>query len=350
MNTIQKMICRHGAPMGGAIALLFSLGAASAQETVTIAGYGGVMRKGFDAALVNPAAEKVGVKIRSETHDDLPSVRVQVQSGAPAWDVAHLGGDECARGEKEGLFEKLDFSKFDLEGIPATAHGQSWVASNYYSVVMAWRTDKVKEGPKSWADFWNVSKIGGTRAIAGLAQETLEIALLADGVPKDKLYPLDVDRAIASVKKLKPKVGVFWNTGAQSTQLIKDGEVDLIELYGSRVSPVIADGAPAKFTYEDGLLGYGCVAVLKGAKSAAKAKELVLAMVSPEIQANIIEKMDNYGPVNTQAYEVRKFTPEQLAKTNSSPENAAKQTLIDANWWAENGDKAEERYKAAILQ
>jgi putative spermidine/putrescine transport system substrate-binding protein len=224
MNKIETMICRRGALVGGAIVLLCSLGAAAAEDTVTVAGYGGVMRKGFDAALVNPAAQKVGVKIRGETHDDLPSIRVQVQSGAPAWDVVHLGGDECARGEKEGLFEKLDFSKFDLKGVPATAHGQSWVASNYYSVVMAWRTDKVKEGPKNWADFWNVSKISGTRAIAGLAQETLEIALLADGVPRDKLYPLDVDRAIASVKKLKPKVGVFWNTGAQSTQLIKDGE------------------------------------------------------------------------------------------------------------------------------
>ncbi|CAD5280694.1 putative spermidine/putrescine transport system substrate-binding protein [Bosea sp. 62] len=335
--------------VGAAISAMLPA-AASAQESVTVAGYGGAMRKGFDAALVNPAAQQVGVKIRSETHGDLPSIRVQVQSGAPAWDLVHLGGDECARGESEGLFEPLDLSKFDDAAIPATARGKSWVATNYYSVVMTWRTDKVKQPPKSWADFWDAKAFPGRRAVPGLAQETLEIALLADGVAKDKLYPLDVERAIAAIKRLKPQIGVFWTTGAQSTQLIKDGEVDLIAIYGSRVSPVIEDGSAVQFSYDQGLLGYGCIAVPKGAKNAAKAKALALAMVSPEIQANIIEKMDNYGPVNTKAYEVRKFTPEQLAKTNSSPQNASKQVLIDAAWWAKNGDKAEEAFKSAILQ
>ncbi|MGO4740372.1 ABC transporter substrate-binding protein [Bosea sp. 2KB_26] len=325
-------------------------GAAMAQDSVTVAGYGGAMRKGFDAALVNPSAQKNGVKIRSETHSDLPSIRVQVQSGSPAWDLVHLGGDECARGESEGLFEPLDLSKIDSAAIPDAARGKSWVATNYYSVVMAWRTDKVKQAPKSWVDFWDAKAFPGRRAIAGLAQETLEVALLADGVPKDKLYPLDVDRAIAAIKRLKPQIGVFWTTGAQSMQLIKDGEVDLIEIYGSRVSPVVEDGSGVQFTYDQGLLGYGCIAVPKGAKNAAKAKELALTMVSPEIQANIIEKMDNYGPVNTKAYEARQFTPEQLAKTNSSPQNAAKQVLIEAAWWAKNGDKAEEAFKSAILQ
>ncbi len=323
---------------------------AAAQDILTVAGYGGAMRRGFDAALVEPAAAKVGVKIRSETHGDLPSIRVQVQSGTPAWDLVHLGGDECARGDDEGLFEPLDTAKIDAGAIPATARGKGWVATNYYSVVMAWRTDKVKQAPKSWSDFWDTKTFPGRRAIAGLAQETLEIALLADGVPKEKLYPLDVDRAIAAIKRLKPHIGVFWTTGAQSSQLIKDGEVDLIEIYGSRVAPVIADGGDVQFTYDQGLLGYGCVAVPKGAKNAAKAKELAMAMVSPEIQANIIEKMDNYGPVNVRAYEVRQFTPEQLAKTNSSPQNAAKQVLIDAAWWARHGAKAEEAFKSAILQ
>jgi len=329
---------------------VISSGPVAAEDTVTVAGYGGALREGFDAALVEPAAAKVGVAVRSETHGDLPSVRVQVQSGSPAWDLVHLGGDECARGEREGLFETLDLSGADLSGIPATAHGKSWVGSNYYSVVMAWRTDKIDGTPKSWADFWNVERFPGARAVSGLAQETLEIALLADGVPKESLYPLDVDRAIASIKKLKPNVAVFWNTGAQSSQLIKDGEVDLIELYGSRVAPVIADGAPVAFTYDDGLLGYGCIAVPKGAKNAAKAKELALAMVSPEIQANILDKMAYYGPVNAKAYEVRSFPPEVLAKANSSPENAKKQALIDVSWWAEHGDKAEEKFKAAILE
>ena len=53
------------------------------------------------------------------------------------------------------------------------------------------------------------------------------MAALADGVPPDKVYPLDVDRAFASLEKIKPHISVWWDSGGQAMQLMKDGEVDM---------------------------------------------------------------------------------------------------------------------------
>ena len=82
--------------------------------------------------------------------------------------LTELGADECARGTKEGLFEKLDYSVIDT-----TASIPSWSmtigsASPTTSVVLIYRTDVFGDkGPKTWADFWNVEKFPGRRALCG---------------------------------------------------------------------------------------------------------------------------------------------------------------------------------------
>ncbi|KJK33090.1 ABC transporter, partial [Streptomyces variegatus] len=79
------------------------------------------------------------------------------------------------------------------------------VGKNVWASVMAYRTDSLKRVPKSWADFWNTDAFSGARSLqsAEVDLPELEFALLADGVPLDKLYPLDVDRAFASMSRIR---------------------------------------------------------------------------------------------------------------------------------------------------
>ena len=55
-------------------------------------------------------------------------------------------------------------------------------------------------------------------------QGQLEAVLLADGVKPEEIYPLDVDRAFKKLEPLLPNL-IFWDAGAQSQQLFRDGEV-----------------------------------------------------------------------------------------------------------------------------
>ncbi|MBA8881862.1 ABC transporter substrate-binding protein [Phyllobacterium myrsinacearum] len=329
----------------GAAGLAMASGSFAANETVTIAGFGGNLQKDLRATLWQPAADKAGLSIAEETHDGLAAVRVQVQSGSPTWDLVHLGSDDCAVGGKEGLFEPLDYNVINTDGFDKRGYGEHWIATNSYSVVLAWRTDVYKDkAPQSWKDLWDTEKFPGRRALSTYPQEMLEVALMADGVPKDELYPLDSKRAFRSLDKIKSKVAVWWSSGAQSSQLIKDGEVDMMAIWGSRVASVIADGAPVSYTYQDAILGYGCLAILKGAPHVKAAQTLVAGVVSPEIQARIPEMMPYYGPTNSLAFQVGKFSQEVLARSNMSPENLKKQVFLDANWWRDNTNLVREDY------
>jgi hypothetical protein len=71
-----------------------------------------------------------------------------------------------------------------------------------FAQIYAYRTDVFKGAkPNSWADFWDATKFPGARTMpagsGGLAPD-LEAATLAMGVPLDKVYPIDIDKAYAS--------------------------------------------------------------------------------------------------------------------------------------------------------
>ena len=56
----------------------------------------------------------------------------------------------------------------------------------------------------SWRDFWDVQKFPGKRGMRKTAKYTLEIALLADGVPPGEVYktlatPVGVDVLLRSL-------------------------------------------------------------------------------------------------------------------------------------------------------
>lgn len=337
------------AGMLGAATSLLVASAAVAGETLTISGLGGNLQKDLRATLWQPAADGAGLTLSEDTQDGLASVRVQVQSGSPAWDVVHLGADECAVGGKEGLFVPLDYNVIKTDGFDKKAFGEHWIATNTYSVVLAWRTDVYKERhPTNWKDFWDVKGFPGRRALSAYPQEMMEIALLGAGVPKDKLYPLDTKLSLERLREIKPSISVWWSSGAQSAQLLKDKEVDMMAIWGSRVVSVVNDGAPVDFTYEDGILGYGCMAILKGSAHVAAAQKFIAGVVSPAIQARIPEMMSYYGPTNSLAFKVGKFSSQVLAKSNMSPENVAKQAFIDADWWRENNELVREDYSLLI--
>ena len=150
------------------------------------------------------------------------------------------------------------------------------VAYEFYSSVLAYSQKKYPEGrtPNSWADFWDVKKFPGRRALRNHPIATLEAALMADGVAPDKLYPLDVDRAFKKLEEIKPHITVWWTSGAQSAQLLNDGEVDMVMAWNGRVSALAKEGAKVAFTYNQGILQSTSLCILKGAPNLATAVKL----------------------------------------------------------------------------
>lgn len=348
MKIVLKCTC---AALSMAAALTATTVTAFAADTITFAGFGGTYQDQIVEALIGPATKANTVELAQANQDGVASVRAQVQSGSPAWDIVQMGAEECAAASKQGLLEPLDYNVVKTDGLPANAMDKDWVAPNYYSVFMAWRTDKFKNNPpQNWADFWNVEKFKGARALETYPSELLEVALLADGVDPANLYPLDVDRALKKIEAIKPNINVWWSSGSQSAQLLRDGEVDLMLIWGSRLAAVLADKAPVGYTYNQALINYSCLGIVKGSSHKDLAMKVIAAAISPDIQANVPVVMPFYGPTNENAYKVRQFSPEVLANANSSPENRAKAVMMDPRFWGENYAEIEPKLKAIIGQ
>jgi putative spermidine/putrescine transport system substrate-binding protein len=224
-----------------------------------------------------------------------------------------------------------------------------------FSVVYAWNTDTYGEnGPQSWADFFDVEKFPGKRAYRGKVPGALEPALMADGVaPEDVYKVLDseegIKRAIDKIRKLKPNIDVFWSSGAQQAQLMKDGEVDMTTGWNGRFDVAKKDGAKVAYGFNQALLDYDCFAIPKGAPHKDVAMQFLAEISKAEYQANLPEYI-TYGPTNKAAFSLGKIDEAVARALPSHPDNAAIQLPINIAWYAKWEAKASELYQEMLTE
>lgn len=323
---------------------------AQAQDTLTIASWGGAYQEAQRKAWFDVVEEELGIKIIEDTTSGPADVRVQVASGSPTWDLTQQGNYSCAILEREGNVEMLDQSILDIPGIPDSMKGKGWISNLVYGAVLARNDEKYPDDkPNSWADFWDTETFPGPRSMRRAAVYNLEAALIADGVPMDELYPLDTERAFNKLAELKDDVAVWWSSGAQSAQVLQDGEVDMAFVWNGRAQSIAEAGAPVSITFEEQILLTDCWIIPKGAKNKDLAMKAIEVMSRPEVQARIALFI-NYGPANAEAFDTG-VIPEDVAKgLPSHPDNAAKGFVLDANYWADNLDQLTQEFDFFIQE
>jgi putative spermidine/putrescine transport system substrate-binding protein len=180
---------------------------------------------------------------------------------------------------------------------------------------------------------------------------SLEAALIADGVPMDKLYPLDVDRAFRKLESLKPHVVVWWASGAQSVQVLQDGEVEMVGAWNGRIQAAMADkegrGGPLAITFDQQMLVSDAWMIPKGAPNKDLAMKALAIMMRPDAQASI-SKYINYAPANSKGYDTGIITPEMAAGLPNSPQNVGKGFTLSVDWWVKNNDEMVKRFDAFL--
>lgn len=349
MNQLRHALSAFAAMALGSAAA----GAARAEGHITFVSQGGAYQQAQTRAILDPAAARLGISVDQDSAPDAwPIIRTQEATGAPTWDVVDTPTFNCLRGGAQGLIAKLDFSKIpNAAAMPDAYKSPYSVAYEFYSSVLAYNRAKFgAHPPQSWADFWNVKAFPGRRALRNHPLGTLEAALMADGVPPDHLYPLDIDRAFRKLAEIKPHITVWWTSGGQSAQLLHDGEVDMLMAWNGRVSAVAAEGADVAFTFNQGLMQNTSLCILQHAPDMADAVRFLNEAIDPALQAHLPLEID-YGPGNPAAFATGVISAKRAAELPSAPENAAKQALISAQWWSSpQGAAAEQRWLAFMQQ
>lgn len=329
-------------------------GPAAAQQ-ITAVSFGGAYQEAQSKALFQPAAKAMGITVKEETYSGIADLRLKVKAGAVAWDVVASGSGSAARAGAEGILEKLDYKAIDVSNFLPGMYQDYCVGGDVFSTVLAWNTKTYGDkGPQSWADFWDVKKFPGKRSYRKSVAGALEPALMADGVPANKVYevlaaPGGIERAIKKIKELKPHVAVWWASGAQHAQLMKDGEVDMVTGWNGRFDVAKKDGAKVAYTFNQALLDYDCYGIPKGAPNKDLAMKFLAEMSKPQYQAEFT-KYITYGPTDKRAYGLGTIDAAYAKQLPSHPDNAAKQLTVDLAWYIKFEEQASAAYQNMLTE
>jgi len=326
---------------------------ARAAGQVVVRGLGGAYQEAMDVAIYKPFTQATGIDVVVQPLT-AGQIRAMVEANRVQVDVVDLGDTVLMALEKLGALApiKYDSMKFtNPKDIRASVRAPNMVGNLYFATVMTYNTEVFKPGtqPKTWTEFWNTSKFPGPRTLAdqrsGAAE--LEFALLADGVPRDKLYPVDLNRAFASLDKIKGSVIKWWDTGATSAQLLERKEAVMGGLWNGRAQALIDKGAPLAINWNEAKQQVQYWGVIKDSPNAVNAQRFVDFALQPKIQAELTRHIA-YGPTNTEAFKY--VRPEDMSKLPSAPANYNGSFEQNARWWADNLAMVGERWQSWVLR
>jgi putative spermidine/putrescine transport system substrate-binding protein len=324
-----------------------STSSAAKEKTLVVVTWGGALESAIKES-VSGFEKDNNCKIQWESPTDYAKVKSMVQSGNVQWDVITCDSYFIPKGGSEGLLEPIDYSIVDKTDLDSKYISEYGVGSYTWSTVIGYNTDKYTSttSPQSWAEFWDTSKYSGKRTLYKSPIATLEVALLADGVKKDNLYPLDIDRALKSLDKIKSKIKTWWEDGAQPQQLLASKDVDLAEAWAGRITSAQKEGAHVDINFNQAIVATDQWGVVKGTKEKTLAMKFINAVTGAKAQAKFSETVP-YGPVNTDAYKL--LSKKTIDSIPSAPEYANQVIYLDGNYWAENFDSVNEKFQSWLL-
>jgi putative spermidine/putrescine transport system substrate-binding protein len=322
--------------------------AAAQAKEIVLANAGG------DAA---PAMQKVfaepfmkahpGTKVVVDgTYPSSAKIKAMVEAKYVTWDVCDRNLPASLELGQQGLLEEIDYGIVDKSKMRAE-HAGKWGSGSYiFSNVLCYQAGAFDgRKPMTWKDFWNVKDFPGKRGLRKHIDGQLEAALLADGVEPSKLFPLDVKRALEKIKELKPHC-IFWSTGAESQQILRDREVVMANLWNTRASVLRRESdKKIDFHYNEALLWVAAWIVPKGNPAGKDVFRLIASTQDPAAQVELFKLLGN-GPINPAA---SAMVPDELKVIDpSSPENYALQIPVDPQWYADNSAQALQSYIEAV--
>lgn len=333
-----------------AVSALAALTSPARAEDLTVVSWGGAYQKAQTEVYFEPFAKQSGIKVVQDSWDGgIGILRSKVEAGAPTWDVVQVESDELQVGCDEGLFDKLDYARIGgKDAYLPSAVNPCGVGAILYNFVLAYDGDKIKDGPKSWADFFDLKRWPGKRSLRKGPKTNLEIALMADGVAPKDVYavlatPAGVDRAFRKLDQIKPSV-VWWEAGAQPPQLLASGEVAMASAYNGRIAAANeADKRNFRMVWDGSLYTLDSWVILKGSKHVDAAYKFLDFAGQAQNQAKLPEHI-LYGVTDKQAASL--IPASLLRELPTSPEHLQESLHIDDQFWTENIDQLTQRFNA----
>jgi putative spermidine/putrescine transport system substrate-binding protein len=298
----------------------------------------------------DPFTKATGIEVVSFTAN-VAKVLSMAESGQIDLDVLNYGTATTIILGRRGFLEPMDRGRFKLTNtrdIP-DAIQQYHVEENVFSNVIGYNTQSFASNhPRTWAEFWDVQKFPGGRTLEDLASEFcyLEFALLADGVPMNHIYPINLDRAFKKLSEIRPSITKWWESGATSAELFSTKAVTVGGLWHTRIQALIDDKGPFAIEWNQAMRESTVRSVLKNSPNRDNAFKLIDFAMQPSVQAAVAQHVD-VGPTNRRAFDhIDAATANRLP---TSPDHMKVSFANNAAWWVDNRDEVQKRWQAFLL-
>ncbi|MCY4258653.1 MAG: extracellular solute-binding protein [Rhodobacteraceae bacterium] len=344
-------------------------------NTLTVVSWGGAYQKSQVNAYqlpyqtLNPSVEFVWDESGAEAFAKL---RAMSEVNNVTWDLVDAVPAEAIRACDEGLAIELDHDAVLApapDGTPATEDFGDMIVSDcfapqiVYSTTFGYRTDRVPEGvdpPSGACDVFDLETYPGKRALEKRPIANMEWALLCSGVAYEDVYDqLETEegraRAFAKLDTIKDQT-IWWSAGADTPQLLADGEIFMGSTYNGRLFSVIEEQKqPVEIAWDWQMFDLDGWIIPAGLPEdrLARAKDFMRFATDTQRLADQA-KYISYGPARKSSAPLvsthATLGIEMAPHMPTNPENAENTFLYNYVWWADYRDELDQLFQAWLAQ
>ncbi len=361
----QRFVLATSAVLGLSLAA-----SAQAETELVVVSWGGAYSASQQNAYHDPYMKlNPDVKIVNDdsSGDAVAKLRAMNEAGNVSWDLVDVLPADAIRLCDEGLAEVINHDR-DLapapDGTPASEDFGEMIVSEcfipqiVYSTTFGYRHDLVPKPMTSVCDIFDLKTFPGKRALEKRPINNIEWALMCDGVSPDKVYDVmatdaGISRALAKLDTIKDST-IWWEAGAQTPQLLADGEVVVGSTYNGRLFALIEEQKqPVSMLWDWQVFDMDGWIVPKGAKNKDAVMEYLRFATDTQRLADQ-SKYISYGPTRkSSAPLVGKHATlgiEMAPHMPTDPNNAKTTLLYNYSFWADNRDDIDVKWNAWLTK
>ncbi|MCZ4353443.1 extracellular solute-binding protein [Roseovarius aestuarii] len=354
-------------------ALTAMAGMASAEvKELTVVSWGGAYTASQQNAYHLPYTEKTGVTIINDdsSAEAVAKLRAMNEAGNVTWDVVDVVAADAIRLCDEGLALEIDPDTMLADAPDGTKASEDfgdllvsecYIPQIVYSTTFGYRTDMVGDTPPSnVCDVFDLEAYPGKRSLEKRPINNMEWALLCDGVAKDEVYdvlatPEGQDQALAKLDTIKDQV-IWWSAGADTPQLLADGEIVMGSTYNGRLFSVIEEQKqPVAMLWDAQVFDIDGWIIPTGLSPERQQAALDYIMFATDTQRLADQAAYiSYGPARkSSAPLVGKHAElgiEMAPHMPTDPENAKNTFLYNYEFWADYRDDIDAKFQAWLAK
>ena len=302
----------------------------------------------------------------------MAKLRAMNEAGNITWDLVDVEAADAIRLCDEGLAMEIDHDDMLAAGDDGSSASDDFgdtiatdciIPQIVFSTTIGYRTDMVPAGvepPPGACDVVDLETDPGKRALHKRPIANMEWALLCDGVAYEDVYDvLETEegqaQAFAKLDTIKDDT-IWWSAGAETPQLLADGEIFMGSTFNGRLFSVIAEqGQPVGMAWDWQMLDLDGWIIPEGLPEDRLARVMDYVKFATDTQRLADQaKFISYGPARMSSAPLvgthAELGIDMKPHMPTEPSNAENTFFNNYEWWADYRDDLDATFPAWLAQ